>query len=58
LTKGDYVFRQAIASASTLERAAELAVVADETFEPGGGVLAMLHAALVTSVTPAAGTKS
>jgi hypothetical protein len=58
LTKGDYVFRQAIAKGITLERAAELAVLDDDAFEPGAATLAMLDAALVTGMTPAAGAKS
>ncbi len=53
LSRGDYAFRQAIARGSALERAAELAALADESFGPGGAVLAMLDAALVTGVTPA-----
>ena len=55
LTKGDYVFRQAVADGSTLERAAELAIAADEDFEPGRATLAMLHAGLVIGVTQAEG---
>jgi Putative DNA-binding domain len=54
LTRSDYVFRLALADGSTLERAAELAVRADESFEPGRAVLAMLRAGLLTSVKPQA----
>lgn len=50
LPKGDYVFRQAVADGATLRHAAECAVRADEDFEPGAGMLAMLHECLVTGV--------
>jgi hypothetical protein len=58
LTSGDYVFRGALAEGSTLERAAEVAVRADESFEPGRAVLAMLQAGLITGVTHAQGGQS
>lgn len=51
LTRSDYVFRQAIADASPIGRAAELAAGADGRFEPGRATLAMLHAGLVAGVT-------
>jgi hypothetical protein len=53
LTKGDYVFRRAVAEGGTLECSAELAAGADESFEPGRAVLALLHGGLVTEVTSA-----
>ena len=53
LTKGDYVFRRAVADASTLGRAAELAVGADESFEPGRATMALLAAGLVTGISQA-----
>ena len=55
LTKGEYVFRQAVAEGSTLECAAQLAAGADESFEPGCATLAMLHAGLVSEVMFAEG---
>jgi hypothetical protein len=58
LTKGDYVFRRAVADAGTLGRAAALAVGVDERFEPGPATVAMLHAGLVTGVTHAEGGES
>lgn len=58
LTRGDYVFRQAVADGSTLGRAAQLAVGADDGFEPGRAMLAMLHAGLVTEVVQARGDES
>jgi hypothetical protein len=58
LTRGDYVFRQAVADGSTLGRAAQLAVGADDGFEPGRAMLAMLHASLVTEVVQARGDES
>jgi hypothetical protein len=58
LTKGDYMFRRALVGGSTLGRAAELAIRADEGLEPGAAVLAMLHAGLVTGVTHAEGGES
>jgi hypothetical protein len=51
LTKEDYVFRQAVAGGSTLGRAAELAILAHESFDPGRAVVAMLDAGLVTGAT-------
>ena len=50
LTKGEYAFRRAVAGGSTLECAAELAADADESFEPGGATLALLHAGLISEV--------
>ncbi len=58
LTRGDYVFRQAVADGSTLRRAAELAVGADEGFEPGRATLAMLQASLVTRIVQTGGDES
>lgn len=55
LTRGDYEFRHALANGSTLGRAAEFAVGADENFDPGRAVLALLHAGLVTGVNQADG---
>jgi len=53
LTKGNYAFRHALADGSTLGHAAELAFRADEDFDPGQAVLAMLDAGLVTRLTDA-----
>ena len=50
LTKGEYVFRQAVSDGRTLECAAELAADVDESFELGHATLAMLHAGLVSEV--------
>jgi hypothetical protein len=58
LLKGDYVFRQAVADGATLGNAAEFAVRADEDFEPGNGMLAMLRECLVAEVTHAEGRES
>lgn len=58
LTKGDHVFRQALARGSTLGRAAEVATGADEGFEPGRAALAMLHAGLITEVMASEGGES
>jgi hypothetical protein len=58
LPKGDYVFRQAVADGATLGHAVEFAVRADEDFEPGAGLLAMLHECLVTEVAHAEGSES
>jgi hypothetical protein len=55
LRKGDYVFRQAVANGSSLGCAVELAISADECFEPGRATLAMLHAGLVTEVMQSQG---
>jgi hypothetical protein len=53
LTKGDYVFRQAIVRGHRLGRAAELAIREQRDFEPGRATVAMLQAGLVTGVTDA-----
>jgi hypothetical protein len=53
LTKGNYVFRQAVAGGATLGHAAEFAVTADADFEPGASLRGMLHECLVTGVTRA-----
>jgi hypothetical protein len=58
LMRGEYVFRQAVAAGTTLGRAAELAVRADEGFSPGPAMLALLHTGLVTGVTQAEGAES
>jgi hypothetical protein len=58
VTKGDYVFRQAVAGGTALERAAEIAIRFDGSFEPGRAVLDMVRAGLVTSVTQAEGAES
>jgi hypothetical protein len=58
LTKGDYAFGLAVASGRTLGRAAELAIRADESFDPERAVAAMLDRGLVTGVTHARGEKS
>lgn len=58
LPKGDYVFRQAVADGATLGYAAGFAGRADEDFEPGAGMLAMLHERLVTGVAHAKGGES
>jgi hypothetical protein len=58
LTKGDYLFRQAVARRSTLGRATVLALRADESFEPVRAVRAMLDAGLVTEAAQAGSGES
>jgi hypothetical protein len=58
LTRGDYVFRQAVAGGGTLGHAVDLAVRADESFEPGRSILTMLQTGLVNGVAHAEGGKS
>ena len=58
LTKGDYAFRLAVAGGSTLGCAAELAIGADQSFDPGRAVVAVLDAGLVTGVTHPGGDES
>jgi hypothetical protein len=58
LTKDDYAFRLAIAGGKTLGRAAELALRADQSFDPGRAVAAMLDAGLVDGITHAGGDES
>ena len=55
LTKGDYEFRRALANGIALGDAAELALREDESLDPGGSLLAMLQAGLVTGFRHAAG---
>jgi hypothetical protein len=58
LTKGDYEFRRALANGVTLERAADLAMRADESLDPGCALLAILHAGLVIGLSHAEGAES
>jgi hypothetical protein len=58
LTRGDYVFRQVLADGCTVGCAAELAVGADEGFEPGRAMRAMLDAGLVARIVQARGDES
>ena len=58
LTKGDYVFRQALGRGSTVAQAAALATGADGRFGPEGATLAMLHAGLIAGVMEPSGSQS